>query len=118
LEHLVGNFLPGHLNKTFLFSYTKAEMYIKNEFPSGEAKMLIPKAPLVSLYVSKYRNEKNLDSLNTLVVELINENKINFVFGKSSNYIPDFIMPYIKSIYEDSKSKEVFITLKSLNESY
>ncbi len=118
LEHLVGNFLPGHINNTFLFSYTKAEMFIKNDFPNGEAKMLIPKAPLVSLYVSIHGTEKNLDSLNILLVNLIRENKIKFMFGKNSNYIPDFLRPYIKSIFKDSKSKEVFITLKSLNESY
>jgi hypothetical protein len=112
LEHLVGNFLPGHFNKTFLFSYTKAEMFIKNEFPSEEAKMLIPKAPLVTLYTSRFGEIKKMDSLKKLVLNLISENKITFVLVKEINQIPDLIKPFIKSSIIDTKSGEVFLTLK------
>lgn len=102
-QHLVGEFLTGHFNDVFMFSYTKANMFLNNDFPSKEAKMLIPKAPLTSLLINL--KSENLDHVT---LQLIEEDKISFIIVQHGQSLPKLIRPYISDSIVDKKSGETF----------
>jgi hypothetical protein len=102
-HHLVGEFLPGHFNDVFMFSYTKANMFLNTDFPSKEAEMLLPKAPLTCLLIDL--ESKNLVEV---ILQLIEEDKIRFIIVQHGQSLPKQIRPYISDSIVDEKSGEIF----------
>lgn len=109
-HHLVGNFLPGAFNNSNLVSITLGEMYLNNLFPSKEAKMLIPKAPM-SVYCDYMKSIQRFESIELCVLQLIQEFNYKFIFISPKAKHPHFLEKYIKLEIIDSKSKEVFLLI-------
>ncbi|MCW5907963.1 MAG: hypothetical protein KIS94_08905 [Chitinophagales bacterium] len=109
-HHLVGNFLPGYFNDTYMFSYTLAEMYFKDIFPSKQAAMLLPKAPLVT-YCKRLSDQSKFVSLNETVTDMVSDGKISYVFTSSNmNLLPE-LKKFVAKEIVDGKSKERFYLL-------
>lgn len=110
-HHLVGEFLSGHFNDVFMCSYSKANMFLHNEFPSEEAKMLLPKAPLVNYIKHKHKffDEKILQEE---VEKLILDGKLNFIIMNKNSSLPLYLFKYIKKSFSDNYSREIFFVLK------
>jgi len=105
MHHLVGPFLSGYFNDSYMISYTMASMYLNNEFPSSEATMLLPKAPLV-VYCNKLIKDGTFVDIDSATEKLIEEEKFSFIFVSPGMELPNSLRKYVKREIVDIKSKE------------
>ncbi|MFW5803685.1 MAG: hypothetical protein ACOCWG_00470 [bacterium] len=110
-HHLVGNFLPGNFNNSNLVSITLGEMYIHQNFPSKEAEMLLPKAP-VAVFVQCLKDKNEFVSFEDAVCTLIENYGYMFVFVSPHVAIPNYILEKTNKILVDEKSGEKLILLE------
>ena len=104
-HHSVGNFLPGVYNEFDMISITKGVMYVEQNYPVKEAKMLLPKAPMAE-YFQGLMNNNNFIGTEEAVLQLIQHENYNFVFVPSKLKLPNYLNSLVKQVIIDDKTGE------------
>jgi hypothetical protein len=112
-HHLLGSFLPGYFNDSYLVSYTLAKMYYNNEAPNEEARMLLPKSPLVG-YCMNLKQHNQFSGVDDALLRMIHKYGFSFVFVDKKEQLIAPLLPLVKSEIVDRKSGEKFYVLDGM----
>jgi hypothetical protein len=108
-DHLVGGFLPGIIPNLSLYSITYAEMHFKKEYPSWQAEIMLP---FSGIAVHSRYLERESNSLEVAIKDLIEEYDFSCVFVDENEILPGYLQHHFKHVSTDSSSGEQFFVLK------
>lgn len=105
----VGFFVFGAFNDAYLTSITMGEMYAEGNFPTAEAKMLIPNAPF-SVFIQQKIAAGEEINIEDATMEFIRENNIQYIFVSGKRDLPDYISRIsLKEITDKNTGERLFI---------